>query len=123
MTSKEALKDISYLILQEVDNLKYKDLWKEALNTIKQDLERLEKENEQLKGNETIICDYAYSLKQENEKLKKVIEILKEHIYLAYNLANEFRDEQNQEYYVLCRLKRYLTKEQYYFLKEVLGDA
>ena len=79
MTSKKALDWlVNYLVpfhfhaneenRKKIDNL---------LSLLKQDLERLEvleKENEQLKGNETIICDYAYSLKQENEALKKVIE-------------------------------------------------
>lgn len=44
---------------------------------LQQRLEVLEKENEQLKGNENIVSNYAYSLKEENEKLKKAIKLLK----------------------------------------------
>lgn len=120
MTSKEALKDISYLILQEVDNLKYKDLWKEALNTIKQDLERLEKENEQLKGNETIICDYAYSLKEENDKNKKIIDILKKHTYVhkngdGFTITIWFNTEN-------CGFKSCPTMEECLFIRKELGN-
>ena len=77
MTSKEALKDISYLILQEVDNLKYKNLWKEALNTIKQDLERLEafeKENKSVRFNNIQVCTRN---KKYSECIKKILEYAK----------------------------------------------
>lgn len=42
MTSKEALKDISYLLLNECDDLKNKDIWKKDIEIIKKDLEVLE---------------------------------------------------------------------------------
>ena len=102
MTSKEALKDISYLILQEVDNLKYKDLWKEALNTIKQDLERLEafeKENVELRQEVSALEDYSYDvdcekelLIKENEKLKKII---KENFWVFNNDEVLFKFNEN----------------------------
>ena len=95
MTSNEALKDISYLILQEVDNLKNKDLWKEALNLIKQDLESFEK-----------LKEYGYyDLLQQIEKLKtaigKELELLRERretfwytdSYDEYAVVNEIIEE------------------------------
>ena len=114
MLSKEALKDISYLILQEVDNLKYKDLWKEALNTIKQDLERLEvleREYNNLQrdyDNKDLECIDLY---QENEKLKKVIEI--------YTKLSTIDKESTTSYLVRNGM---ITQQEYELLKEVLGN-
>jgi superfamily I DNA/RNA helicase len=129
MTSKEALKDISYLILQEVDNLKYKDLWKEALNTIKQDLERLEaleKENQELndvieKYNHLNVQSFFIRdrEREENEKLKKAFEILKNKTKIkAYPFANRLSFENG-----CTRYEYKLTQQEYDLLKEVLGDV
>ena len=118
MTSKEALEGIEQYILNNKGRLCF--FIKLYLGTIKQDLERLEmleKENKELWKNiekynhkfaevERKKCD----LMQENEKLKKAIEIItSKDVCVVYN-----------EIYI-PRTK--LTQQEYDLLKEVLGNA
>jgi hypothetical protein len=93
MTSKEALKDISYLILQEVDNLKYKDLWKEALNTIKQDLERLERLEIENRNNEKVVAD-SVKLMNRNLELQGRLEMLEKENKELKGLVDSLNKEQ-----------------------------
>lgn len=97
MKSKECLEDIK-LILYE--NLEFHMDVDELIEPIKQDLERLEK------------------LEEENDKLKKVIEILKDRFEIV--AITEDRDSE----YIIETLSYflYITKEQYELLKEVLKD-
>ena len=55
------------------------------------------------------------ALEQENEKLKKAIEILKEHLYVK-ELDIDYILEFNSLY------SNHLTKQEYELLKEVLGN-
>ena len=113
MTSKEALKKIGYLILQEVDNLKYKDLWKEALNIIKQDLERLEtleRNSDKVIKDSVKLINRNLELQQENEKLKKEIEVLRDVYLITYgDLVRKCNNNM-------------ITQQEYELLKEVLGE-
>ena len=104
MTSKEQL-------------IYYKQQCEEQANYIielKERLETLEIENEQLKGNETIICDYAYSLKQENETLNKALDIAKEdYTTTRINLDNASArikdlEQENEKLKKAIKLLKYL---------------
>lgn len=60
-----------------------KEIYKEEINAIKQDLERLEQfenENQELKELQELNKQGLWNLKQENKKLKKIIEILKDKV-------------------------------------------
>lgn len=74
-------------------------------------LEVLEIENQDLKDNEKIITDYGFNLIQENEKLKKVIEI--------YTKLSTIDKECTTSYLVRNGM---ITQQEYELLKEVLGD-
>lgn len=126
MTPKEALQMIQ-------DNLTPRTLGilpvefhivKEALER----LEQLEKENQDLKDNETIVSNYAFNLIQENEKLKKAINILKDKkVDLVILLSsNDFR-EYNANITIRINGVTYLkgnnytlTQQEYDLLKEFL---
>ena len=101
MNSKEALKDISCLILQEVDNLKHKYLWKEALNIIKQDLEHLE------------------VLKKTIEIIKKVIILPSEDDFVKVKINKNLKVE---EHYYYLQIRGLISEDERCLLEEVLEN-
>ena len=124
MTSKEALEIIELALNNHSIMLEVNDKRNEYLNAIKQDLERLEVleiENEQLKGNEDIVSNYAYSLKEENEKLKKALEILKNSLIIEFNDDLQYihlkEDILQSCDYTIADIE---DKQEYELLKEVL---
>ena len=120
MNSKQALDHIKHMADWE-----YYDI-KDDILPIEKDLERLEKlekENQELKekykileeNEESVLTTLEISV-QENAKLKKVIETLKQSLLLS---VGELRGI----YYVLAYENNYcMTKEEYDLLKEVLED-
>ena len=141
MTSKEALRNLKNFI-------GYNSPYNKDLDIIKQDLERLEvleKENQELNENavslayenagyQITIEDYEIEnvdLREENEKLKKAIEIIKTKRVDIDKLLyiNNFREYNKYLTFKLdgitylkgvsCKL----TQQEYELLKEVLGDA
>lgn len=103
-----------------------KELRKKEIQTIKQDLDRLEKlkeKNKVLLVNKNVAQGIAKKFKEENDKLKKVIEILK-----SILIVEDFTRENGSHEYYMCRRNVFpvftmnLTKEQYEQLKEVLGN-
>lgn len=83
LSSKEALEKLCKVKIYQKEASAYdylgKEVYKEEINLIKQDLERLEVleiENQDLKDNEKIITDYGFNLVQENEKLEKKLDII-----------------------------------------------
>ena len=134
MTSKDALE-----ILRECANGEKKVLFStsiELANTIKQDLDRLEKINEVWHKNEPMesvdingnhlqeAYDFIHRLCEENEKLKKAIEILKSNLFIDFKDIGDY-------YCIFFKLNKYdecsytilciEDKKQYELLKEVLG--
>ena len=134
MTSKEALKQLNNFISREkhINSERNKTI-NECINTIKQDLERLEtleKQNEELFGicakqayiinNKHIDKTFNEELQEENEKLKKVIEIIKNK---RVNLNLLFQEPNTLEAYNNYCLPIYkLTQQEYELLNEVLGE-
>ena len=116
MTSKEALERISWRYVNEPS-------FQEWCNTIKQDLERLEKiENLRTTPNalEHCLADFmnkCMALEKENEKRKMAIEILKNYVAIS--------KRRNEKYeYKPCiysfGLSKDITQQEYELLKEVL---
>ena len=119
MNSKEALKTI-YINCKEkmVDENFSVCNSEDLIKTILQDLKRLEQLEDNIKiHKETIKMQQNQfeSLQEENQKLEKAIEILKE---------NHFRVEKNAntDYGYIAFIEADLTKEEYKLLKEVLED-
>lgn len=118
MNSKLALKSlIDYVRGETPVNL---------FTTIQQDLDRLEKleeENKALLVNKNVAQGIAKKLKEENDKLKQALEILK-----GILIVEGFTRENGSETYFLTERNVFpiytinLTKEQYEQLKEVLGN-
>ena len=119
MTSKEALEElvsiyngIQYGIQYDVEDII------ELFDIIKQDLERLEvlesNSNKVIKDSVKLI-NKNLELQQENEKLKKVISILKEHLHVK-ELDIDYVLDFNGLY------GDHLTKPEYDLLKEVLDN-
>ena len=122
MKNKEALEVLETL----ADNIDYKDYSVSTQNLVNkcfgkleaylQRLEELEKENQDLKDNETIVSDYGVYLWNENEKLKKAIEILKDRIRPILVPSNDV-------YILRTNAWSYIIQEQEYeLLKEVLEN-
>ena len=114
------------------DKLTYdqqQELGEEVLRTVYQDLnrlEKLEKENQELKNTilslELDTC--IPKLRQENNDLKKVIKILKKKFHLYTSLHF---DGENFYYWLdyetdLTIFTLKLTKEEYTLIREVLGN-
>ena len=127
MTSKEALQEMLGLTKTHYDYwLKANDYYE----LIKKDLDRLEKINEVWHKNEPMesvdingnhlqeLYDFIHRLCEENEKLKKAIEILKE----ALQLKVGFYDNDFDYKFVVkvADLFECISSEQYELLKEVL---
>lgn len=92
----------------------------------KYDCERLEKENQELLVNKNVAQGIATKLKQENNKLKNVIEILVD--VLDIKLATSIFADELGDYYLEFktdtnkRTLRKITKEKYELLKEILSN-
>ena len=126
MTSKEALKQLNNFISREkhINSERNKTI-NECINTIKQDLdnlEALEKENEELKN----ILDADIKaliegdrLAKENEKLKNAIEILKK--YYKFKLFPPAMDN-IPEISISTDWEHYISQQEFELLKEVLGE-
>ena len=131
MKSKEALENVKTAPSFMGGNPKY---WTylnsqfpflEDIETIKQDLDRLEqleKENQELVVNKNVAQGIAIKLKEENDRLKKALEILKDKFKfeLGVSVVKE------KYYYSLEFLynNQYFTisQEEYKLLKEVLDN-
>lgn len=96
-----------------------KPLCNELYNTIKQDLDKLES----LERFKKRLLEDTNKLYNENQKLKKVIEILKEKIIDKCKILNSKNVEEYNNY-VLCGFDFFdiLTPEEYELLKEVLEN-
>ena len=135
MTSKEALENIKNAINDMCRKLGYDyagGLTIDSYQKIKQDLERLEtleKEKQYLKDtnealNEMLLqaTNEALEVSQENAKLKKAIEIIKEKDINLQVLLNAFRYDNGLELYNEHQfIYMKLTQQEYKLLKEVLG--
>ena len=110
MTSKEALEIISNKLLHE------SKLFKPELESIKQDLDLLQG----FKDNHHSMEKRNIELTTENEKLKKVIEILKDKFIYHFIRYSKSLTEYNK----FIRDSEYdeLTQEEYNLLKEYLND-
>ena len=150
MTSKEALEKLSYIPIYEEDERNvitdidsccaYKgdlcEVYGSEVDTIKKDLDRLEKlekENQELKekckileeNEESILTTLKISV-QENDKLEKVIEILKDELDISF----EDTSQEGNGYWVVLQnwsgeeevVINFNTLDNYDLLKEVLGD-
>lgn len=121
MTSKEALKELTLMINREKHinsewNKKIYDL--ELI--IKKDLDKfkkLEKKNQELLVNKNVAQGIATKLKEENIKLKKVIEVFK-----SFKII--LKDDGNELYTLKFAFDIYgLTPEEYKLLKEVFENG
>lgn len=131
MTSKEALEYLTSKVFTGGNSI----LETEAeicANVIKQDLERLkalEKENKEyfeiitkqayLLNNKHIDRPFIEILQQENEKLKKAIEIIKNKLELEFNLDEYWK---GVHYHLWSENGCEITKQEYELLKEVLDN-
>lgn len=110
MTSNEAVERLLNSPTVKIRHGSYLDI--ELIKSIKQDLERLEKFAHENASLHTEID----SLQSENEKLKKVIEILKDYLML-----NVYINKNNAYCLDACNYAiPLLNKEQYDLLKEYL---
>ena len=133
MTSKEKLNSIESLINEFYHDMKCKGIlsdcanecWKEYqefCETIKQDLDRLEKFAHENASLHTEI----ESLQSENEKLKKVIEIIKENFEVELHYDEEYDEyticfmeyDECLEEIAITGITKYVNKEEYDLLKE-----
>lgn len=128
MTSKEALKKLS-------NDLGNYSPFQRKINIIKQDLERLEKENKELNRQLDVFFDkldkntlravdiISYELKDENEKLKKVIKILKDELGLY---LEKIKFDRRKIFALMSKLLGMCllntTEENYDLLKKVFGN-
>lgn len=117
--SKEALK---LAIFEYEKDLEYDDdnQWVinvlKGLKELKQDLENLEKENQELLVNKNVAQGIATKLKEENTKLKKVIEVFK-----SFKII--LKDDGNELYTLKFAFDIYgLTPEEYKLFKEILKN-
>jgi hypothetical protein len=103
--------DLERLEVLEKDNKRLKDFWLETTNK----LVTVETENEQLKDSIKIkqkqVNKCIDTLTQENEKLKKAIEILKDYTFIEFDDVDIYLKSSN------CPL----SYQEYKLLKEVLG--
>ena len=134
MNSKEALETIG---MTKTNNIKseslskprvmylVKELRKKEIQTIKQDLDRLEKlekENQELVVNKNVAQGIAIKLKEENDKLKQALEILK--YKFKFELGVSVVKEKYYYSLEFLYVNEYLTitQDQYELLKEVLDN-
>ena len=100
------------------------------VEAIMQDLDRLEKvekENQELVVNKNVAQGIAIRLKEENDKLKKALEILKDKLNIDIstngNVDNYYKYYLDFQNSTNTRTLVPITQEQYGLLKEVLGNA
>ena len=119
MTSKEALERL-YLGLYSInENANYYDLVFKDLER----LEKLEKENQELKNKNIALELWNDCYTKENVKLKKTIEILKNKKVNIFHIWALDDYKQYKQYYFFDENhteKDMLTIEEFKFLKEVL---
>ena len=113
MTSKEALE----ILRQELYLILPKNIRDNLIDTIKQDLERLEIERQAYKNLKELYDIDTKSLLQENEKLKNAIEILKNKISISVNRTVVWFETEKG-----CVIFKIDTQQEYELLKEVLGE-
>lgn len=115
------LDDISYLVLNEIDDLKNKELWKSYFNTIKQALikaQEQEKENDR-KDN---LIKYYESIIREHQQILKIIKEKRVDIESFYKtfIEDDFNYLDYQIMYGTYGLEL-LTEEEFDLLKRWLG--
>ena len=135
MNNKEALESIKNTKTNHIKNEKLgqprvmylvKELRKKEIQTIKKDLDKLEKlkkENQELLVNKNVAQGIAIKLKEENDKLKQALEILKDKFDIK--ISHTIEDipiiiislEETGEWYCID-----ISEEQYELLQEVLGN-
>lgn len=121
MTSKEALERLLMLArpcayeVREHRN-SYCDMLENAITQDLERLEQLEKDNKELRKAVKSWNDSIPKLIHENLKLKKAIEILKDHFKLYYNRYTDVYELKAD-----LPLSKIITKKTYEILKEVLG--
>lgn len=134
MNSKEALENIKHAPGFMGGHSRYKSFLEsrtpflEDIEIIKKDLdklEKLEKENQELRNSIKSWDETAGNLLKENRKLKKTIEILKENLQLF--LVQDIDPLINRKIYEVEISRNYkiysgfeVTQEQYELIKEVL---
>lgn len=119
MNSKECLEKIYDGYQYGMAGRSYYDIIKQSLDR----LEKLEKENQELLVNKNVAQGIATKLKEENNKLKKVIKILKE----AVDEIEIITCDEEDCYGELCLYQKIngsisiplKTKEDYILVKEV----
>jgi hypothetical protein len=137
MTSKEALDKICKVKIYQKEASAYdylgKEIYKEEIEIIKQDLERLEVLEQENQEYFEIICKQAYLLNnkhidkpiiekliQENEKLKKALELACERLSWDCPVAQDLIDDLDCEKTCGdCNMKECWVK---YFMKKVLEN-
>lgn len=119
MTSKEYIKSkLEYLTRYEPSLSFDIDMYELILKALER-LEMLEKENQELKELQELNKQGLWNLKQENEKLKKAIEILKK--YYKFKLFPPAMDN-IPEISISTDWEHYISQQEYELLKEVLGE-
>ena len=102
------------------------EMAKDILNTFNQDLERLEvleRNSDKVIKDSVKLINRNLELQQENEKLKKAIEIIIEKDVNIQILLNSFRFELGLEFYNKHDfIYEQLTQQEYELLKEVLCE-
>lgn len=130
MTSKEALERLGAEKLARGELIRNDSKVEPYIECINKDLERLEvleKENIELKELQELNKQGLWNLKQENEKLKKALKILKDHV--QFKLVPIVSNDPILEgaYHFGMKIDKYgyyatLPKIEAEVLKEVLGD-
>lgn len=112
--SKEALENLTYCVNGMESKEKYYKIIKQDLDR----LEKLEKENKELRKSIKSWNENGGNLLKENTKLKKAIEILKNKtvVIVALKLSKDLNDYNRMTSF------ENLTQEEYELLKEVLGN-
>ena len=122
MTSREALEKVIEDISLEWGYEGIEDELREKLKPLYEDLDRLEKlekENQELKNKNSALELWDKCYTKENSKLKKAIEIIRDkNVNIVY--IKIFKDYKLYSQYYTGSSKDILTNEEYELLKEVL---
>lgn len=117
--SKEALKNLTYCVNGMESKEKYYKIIKQDLDR----LEKLEKENQELRKSIKSWNENGGNLLKENIKLKKAIKILKDKLKLKLNFSEFKNSEAINAILPLAGSNLIsLTPDEYEPLKEVLGN-
>lgn len=137
MTSKEIIQkiivkledDLQHYTMVDIDivKAKYIELEIKDYKQILQDLERLEVLEQSYKKVVESIVHYEYTKQRlENEKLKKVIEILKDKLGLKAKYSKSFFSDKIEDYYLDAysdiHIDYTISLQEYELLKEVLEN-